>query len=333
MKAVVSQLGKVSLMEHPIPELKKNHVLVKTCYSTVSPGTELTSIKSMREHPTPIGYSASGIAIDIGEGVSGIEKDQPVACYGGPFVRHSEYILVPKQLVAPVPSSVNLSDASTVGIGVIAMHALRLSGLQFGESAVVIGLGIIGQLLCRIAASAGIHVIAVDLLPNRRAALSATPYVNICAGTEEVPELLRTITRGIGADAVFHCIGGKQKELLDNSFKWLRDRGKMIIVGDLQMEFTRSAMFHKEAQLIVSRAGGPGRYDEVYEKDGIDYPSGYVRWTEGRNMQAYLRMLELGQVRLEPELLRHFPLEEADRLYERYLETPDSLIGAVIQYQ
>ncbi len=332
MKVVVSHLGKVSLLDQPLPELKKGHVLVRTCYSTVSPGTELSSIRAMRETPFPIGYSASGIAVGIGEGVSGIEEGQRVACYGGPFVRHSEYILVPKQLVVPVPRSVELAEASTVGIGVIAMHALRLSALQLCETAVIVGLGMVGQLMARIAAAAGLNVIAVDLLPNRRAALESTPYVTVCSSPEDVNEAVKTMTLGVGADAVFHCIGGKQKELLDLSFSWIRDRGKIVVVGDLQTDVNRSSMFKKEVQLMVSRAGGPGRYDSSYEKEGVDYPVGYVRWTEGRNMSAYLRMLELGQVRIDSTFTEQFPLDHASDVYERYQEDAGGIIGAILSY-
>lgn len=332
MKAIINLKGNVKVADEPQPIVKRNFVLVKSIYSTISPGTELASLRRMPEHPSPLGYSASGIAVSIGEGVAGIEPNQQVACYGGPYVKHAEYLLVPKHLVVPVPANVPLINASTVGLGAIAIHALRQADLRFGESVVIVGLGILGQIMARIAHAACARVIAFDILGERREALSGIGNVVICSSMEEIKEKIRELTGGKGVDTVIHCAGGKQMELLDESFDWIRDRGKIVIVGDMYMEFTRSKMFLKEAQVLISRAGGPGRYDKAYEHDGCDYPVGYVRWTEERNMEEYIRLLAEQRIDVSRLITNQVSLSDAWQVYEQYKNDPGSLLGAVIQY-
>lgn len=332
MKAIINLKGNVKVADEPQPQVKRNFVLVKAFYSTISPGTELTALRRMPEHPSPLGYSASGIAVSVGEGVAGIEQNQPVACYGGPYVKHAEYLLVPKHLVVPLPNSVPLMEASTVGLGAIAIHALRQADVRFGESVIIVGLGILGQIIARIAHAACARVIAFDILAERREALAGIGNVVICSSMEEIKEKIREISGGKGVDTVIHCAGGKQMELMDESFDWIRDRGKIVIVGDMYMEFTRSKMFLKEAQVLISRAGGPGRYDKAYEHDGCDYPVGYVRWTEERNLEEYIRLLAERRIDVSRLITNRVSMSDAWQVYEQYKNDPGSLLGAVIQY-
>lgn len=333
MKAIINHRGNVKVADEPLPQVKNNFVLVKSIYSTISPGTELTALKRMPENPSPLGYSAAGIAISTGDGVIGIEPNQPVACYGGPYVKHAEYLLVPKHLVVPVPAHVPLMEASTVGLGAIAIHALRQANIKFGESIVIVGLGILGQIIARIAHAACVRVIAFDILEKRREALSVTGNIDVCSRTEEIKNKIQEISGSNGVDTVIHCAGGKQMELLDESFDWIRDRGKIVIVGDMYMEFTRSKMFLKEAQVLISRAGGPGRYDEAYEHDGCDYPIGYVRWTEERNLKEYIRLLAEQRIDVSGLITNQVALSDAWQVYEQYKHDPGSLLGAVIKYE
>lgn len=332
MISVVSQENEVKLVEKARPTLQPNCVLIQTKYSMVSPGTELTSIRRSGETPVSLGYSAAGIAAEVGEQIEHIQPGQQVACYGAPYVSHSEYLLVPKNLVTPVPDHVDLKEASAAGLGAIAIHALRRSGLMFGECAVIVGLGIIGQLVARIAHAAALKVVAVDLIAERRKALQDVPGIAVCSSVKEIPEAVRRLNGSIGADAVFHCAAGRQKDLLDASFDWIRDRGKMVIVGDMVMEFTRSQMFRKEADVIISRAGGPGRYDPGYERDGQDYPIGYVRWTEGRNTAEYIRLLAERRISIRSLISRTVPVHQAAEMYKDFAARPHAMIGGVIAY-
>ncbi|WP_309119959.1 zinc-binding alcohol dehydrogenase [Paenibacillus sp.] len=332
MRSVVSHEQQVKVIEKERPVIQPNYVLMQTRYSMVSPGTELTSIRRSGSAPSSLGYSAAGIAVEVGEQVDHIRIGQPVACYGAPYVNHSEYLLVPKHLITPVPDHVDLKEAASAGLGAIAIHALRQSGLVFGEIAVVIGLGIIGQLLARIAHAAAIKVIALDLIEERRAALREVPGIAVCSSNAELEDAVARVTGNIGADAVFHCAAGRQKELLDGSFDWIRDRGKIVIVGDMVMEFTRSQMFKKEADVIISRAGGPGRYDAAYEKECRDYPIGYVRWTEGRNMQEYIRLLSDRLICVSSLITRQSSLFDVAEMYRDFVDRPQQILGGVISY-
>ncbi|MCU6707319.1 zinc-binding alcohol dehydrogenase [Paenibacillus sp. J5C_2022] len=333
MKSIATQHGEVIILEKEQPYVKPNCVLVKTRYSMVSPGTEMTAIRRQAEQPHPLGYSAAGIAVEVGEDVPVLKEGQAVACYGAPYVNHSEYLLVPKHLIVPVPEHVELRSAASAGLGAIAIHALRQSELKFGECAVVVGLGIIGQLIARIAHAAALKVVAIDLLESRRELLQDVEGITICKCIEEVPDAVRQATGGIGADAVLHCAAGRQMELFDSSFDWLRDRGTVVIVGDMTVEYTRAKMFGKEARVLISRAGGPGRYDQQYEQDCVDYPVGYVRWTEGRNIGEYIRLLSERRIEVESLLSKQVPLSRAHELYADYANEPQNILGALIAYE
>ncbi|WJH36948.1 zinc-binding alcohol dehydrogenase [Paenibacillus sp. CC-CFT747] len=332
MKAIINDKGQVKVADEPLPEVKSHYILVKTLYSAISPGTELTSLSRMPENSASLGYSAAGIAVAVGDGVEGIAVNQSVACYGSPYVKHAEYLLVPKHLAVPVPEQVELREASTAGLGAIAIHALRQAQLSFGETVVVVGLGILGQIMARIAGAACARVVAFDLLPERCAAIEGVDGIQVCRTMEELRETVAETTNGKGADSAFHCAAGKQKELLDESFDWLRDRGRIVIVGDMYMEFTRGKMFLKEAQVLISRAAGPGRYDEAYERDGCDYPIGYVRWTEERNLAEYIRLLAERRIDVSGLITNCVSVGEAWQVYEQYRHNPGSLLGAVISY-
>lgn len=332
MKAIINHKGQVKVSDEPLPQLQNKFVLVKSMYSAISPGTELTAIRRMPENQASLGYSAAGIAVKVGAEVEGIQPGQQVACYGGPYVKHAEYLLVPKHLVVPVPDTVSLMDASTVGLGAIAIHALRQADLKFGESLVLIGLGILGQIMARIANAACLRVIAFDILPERREALSGIEGIRVCSSMEDIGREAREINPGSGVDCVIHCAAGRQMQLLDESFNWIRDRGKILIVGDMYMEFTRSKMFHKEAQVLISRAAGPGRYDQWYERDGNDYPLGYVRWTEERNLAEYIRLLAERRIDVSRLITDQVTINDAWKVYEKYKNNPADLLGAVISY-
>ncbi|MDF2714640.1 MAG: zinc-binding alcohol dehydrogenase [Paenibacillus sp.] len=335
MKVVTSSKGNVQTQNMPEPACSDNYVIVENVYSAISPGTEMLIIDRSKEveHALVLGYSSAGIVREVGAGVEKLRVGQRVACYGAPFVRHAEKIAVPKHLAVALPDHVEIREAAFVAHGAIAIHALRQSDLRFGETAVVVGLGILGQLLCQIANAAGFRVIGFDLLPERCDQLRASGAGWACANAEELAEAIKERSEGAGADAVFVCAGGKAGGLIDQALTWLRDRGKVVIVGDVKTEFDRNRLFSKEAQVLISRAGGPGRYDPVYEGGGVDYPIGYVRWTEGRNMSEYVRLLADGKVRIGSMITSSVPIDEAASAYEKFMTDPRGQLGVLLSYE
>lgn len=334
MKVVASRKGKIVTEHRPEPVCKDNHVIVENVYSAISPGTEMLIIDRSRhvDHALALGYSSAGVVREVGAGVDKLRVGQRVACYGAPFVCHAERIAVPKHLAVPLPDQVDIREGAFVAHGAIAIHALRQSDLRFGETAVVVGLGILGQLLCQIANAAGFRVIGFDLLPERCEQLRASGAGRGCASPDELAEAIRERSEGHGADAVFICAGGKAGGLIDQSMEWLRDRGKIVIVGDVKTEFDRNKMFGKEVEVLISRAGGPGRYHSSYETDGVDYPIGYVRWTEGRNMGEYVRLLADGKVRIGSMITSSVPVDRAASAYERFISDPRGQLGVLLSY-
>ncbi|RKN62084.1 zinc-dependent alcohol dehydrogenase [Paenibacillus ginsengarvi] len=335
MLVVTARQGSIQLEQAPEPACARNYVIVENVCSAISPGTEMLIIGRSREvgDSLPLGYSSAGIIREVGEGVHKLRIGQRVACYGAPFVKHAERIAVPKNLVAPLPDHVDIREAAFVAHGAITIHALRQSDLRFGETAVIVGLGILGQLLCQIASAAGLRVIGYDLLPERCEQLRASGAGRACATAEELADAIHDCSEGAGADAVFLCAGGKAGGLIDQSFEWLRDRGKIVIVGDVKTDFNRDLMFGKEAQVLISRAGGPGRYDGSYENEGVDYPIGYVRWTEGRNMGEYIRLLAEKRIRLASMITDVIPVRKAALAYEKYAIDPRSQLGVLLAYE
>ncbi|CAG7617234.1 D-xylulose reductase [Paenibacillus solanacearum] len=332
MRVVVTQAGTVHTADYPDPELLPGHILVQTRCSAISPGTEMTAQRRKPEHPVVLGYSAMGVVQEVGEGVRHIQKGQRVACYGGPYVRHAETLLVPKHLAVPLEDHVDSGEAAFVGLGAIAIHALRQAGLQFGETVVVVGLGIVGQLVCQIANAASYRVIGFDLIESRCAKWESSGSAKACRSLQEVEAAVREATHNAGADAVIVCAGSKERGLIDSGLDWLRDRGSLVVVGDLKLEFDRERMFRKEAKLLISRAGGPGRYDRSYEKDGVDYPIGFVRWTEGRNMQEYVRLLSEGRLHVGSLITGRYPLHRIAEAYEQYAHCPQETLGLLVDY-
>ncbi len=289
--------GEVALQETDDPNVKEGYLLIKTLYSAISPGTEKLVIRSSKSTPIDLGYSAMGIVEEVGNGISHFAKGDMVACYGAPYVGHRTKLLVPVTMCARIPESVSYQEAALGGIGAIAIHALRTGKLQFGETIAVVGLGPLGKLIAMIGEAAGYEVIGCDIDRNRVDQL-LEHRILATTSIEEMHTQLQVMTDGNGADAVFLCLGGKQSPLTAHSLEWIRDRGKIVIVGDVEPHFPRTLMFQKEAEILISRAGGPGRYDDTYEKKAIDYPYGYVRWTEGRNVKAYLRLVEKGKLNM-----------------------------------
>jgi len=332
MKAIFSHKGKAIVSSAVVPELEANHVLIQTVYSGVSNGTERLMIMINHEEPISLGYSACGIVSAVGEGVDHVKPGDRVACYGAPFVRHAEYMLVPKHLTTLVPDDVDMKEAAFVGLGAIAIHALRQAKLEFGESAIIVGLGILGQIMAQISSAAAYETIVYDLQPDRCELFESLSIGRSAKSLEELESVIAQVTGGKGVDAVLLAANGKNNGLIDGGLDWIRDRGRVVIVGDLEMSFSRDKMFKKEAEVRISRAGGPGRYDMNYEAKGQDYPIGFARWTEGRNMTEYIRLLQQRRISVAPLISQEVHIDDIAHMYEQLFLAQTSAIGTLITY-
>jgi predicted dehydrogenase/threonine dehydrogenase-like Zn-dependent dehydrogenase len=342
--------GKTTIAEVPVPTPPPGMALVKVSASLVSAGTERMVVefaekslagkarsrpdlarqvldKARREglaptiratfnrldQPMPLGYSSAGTIISLGEAMEGFKTGQRVACAGGGYAVHAEYNLVPRNLLTPLPGGVDVEAAAFTTLGAIALHGFRLAETQVGESLAVIGLGLLGLLAVQIATAAGCKVIGIDLDP-RRVALAQGFGVQAVTRKQAEASVL-AFTSNLGADAVLICADTPSNDPVELAGAIARNRGKIVATGAVGLTLPRKIYYEKELNFINSRSYGPGRYDAAYEENGQDYPSGYVRWTEGRNFQAVVELLENGKLNVAPLISHRFPIERAGEAY------------------
>ncbi len=250
MKSIVAKSQKVHIIERTKPTIKPSYLLIKTLHSVISPGTELSLIGISEGREITLGYSAVGVVTECGEGVEDYQEGDVVACYGAPYVGHSDCLLVPTTLCAKVPPSVEPEEAALAGIGAIAIHALRIAKLEFGETVVIIGLGLLGQMIAKIANAAAYNVVAFDIQAERAAMLHEETSIRSFSTISEMESEIVKCTNSHGADAVLLCSGGKRSSLTHQSLEWIRQQGKVVIVGDIEPDFPRNLLFAKEAQIL-----------------------------------------------------------------------------------
>ena len=355
MKQIFENLktGEIELLDVPMPNVGKGKVLVKNYYSLISSGTERTILefgnkgllakaksrpdlvkqvlekvksegfiatykKAMQklEDFLPLGYSSAGEVVSVGNDVNDIHIGDLVACAGGGYATHSEYVAVPKNLVVKIPEGVGTKDASFVALGGIAMQGVRQSEASVGDVVAVIGLGLVGLLTIQILKSAGCRVIGLDLDSSKgkiAKLLGADLFIDLKNGepTNEIMEF----TKGYGVDAVLMTASTKSNGPVELAPKIIRDRGTFVIVGVSKIDIPRTPYYKKEITVRFSRSYGPGRYDPLYEEKGIDYPIGYIRWTEKRNMESFLSLLAEKKINVESLISYEFPLEKSDDAY------------------
>lgn len=309
-----------AFVAEPLPALAARHVRVRTAFSAVSIGTEMTAVTS-RPDDTALGYSASGVVEAVAPEVTAFRPGDRVAVYGAPYVHHASVLDVPVTLTAPVPPDVPLELAAFGGIGAIAMHGVRQARLSFGERALVVGLGPVGHLSALILQAAGVDVVCIEPGTRRRDWAEAAGLV-----------VAETIEAADGPfDAALLTAHGPDN-LLGSCAEKLRLRGSLVVVGDLPIAAPRDVMFSREISLSVSRAGGPGRYDPEYEANAQDYPLPYVRWTEGRNLALTLSWMS-GRLDLSALITHEFPAHEAARAYAEISADRGSTLGILFAFE
>jgi predicted dehydrogenase/threonine dehydrogenase-like Zn-dependent dehydrogenase len=354
MRALLEDMktGRVAAYDVPAPELREGGILVRTAFSAISAGTEKASVEAGRksllkkamarpdlvkqvleyaqsngvkaarqkvqarlETLTALGYSCSGFVLEVGAGANGFQPGDRVACAGVGYASHSEVNFVPANLAVRIPDSVGLDAASLTTIGAIAMQGVRQANVTFGETVAVIGVGLVGVLAIQILRAAGCRVVAIDISADRAAAaVSLGAHLGLSTGDLGLERAVANFSR-YGVDAALITAATKSADPLELAAKLLRDRGRISVIGDVGMGVSRANMYKKEISLSMSRSYGPGRYDPRYEEGGQDYPIGFVRWTEKRNMEAFLDLLSGGSLQVETLLARRFPVEEGGGAY------------------
>ena len=332
MKQVLRKgLKDIVVEEVPDPVVSPHHVLVRPYISLISSGTETASIhtegllRGVAENPSHIrrvwdtmkaagpvqtlaevraklkeyavlGYSGAGVVVDRHPTVADLDVGMRVA-YGGEGTGHAETILAGRNLVVQVPDGVTFEQASFTTLGTIAMNAVRIAEIGVGDVVVVIGLGLVGQLVAQLTRVQGGVVIATDLRAERVELASKHGAHHAISG--DVEQQVAALTGGRGADRVIIAAAAHSSAPCELALRLTRDRGRMVVVGAVEMSFPWQDMYLKEVQLFMARAYGPGSYDPSYEKQGRDYPESYVRWTEHRNMAEFLRLLDARQVSVD----------------------------------
>jgi predicted dehydrogenase/threonine dehydrogenase-like Zn-dependent dehydrogenase len=290
-------------------------------------------VRSHLGHAQPMGYSLAGTVVAVGEGVNEFFPGDRVACAGSQAAFHAEYVCVPHNLVVTTPDDVGDEAAATVALGAIALQGVRRAEPTLGETIVIVGLGVLGQITVRLLKASGIRTIGSDLDLTRVAQASTRGLDLALDGGDDEQQVAR-LTGGLGADAVIVAAATASEDLLGAALRMCRRKGRVVLVGDVPIRFDRADVYAKEIDFRISSSYGPGRYDRNYEDGGLDYPAGYVRWTENRNMQAYLALLANGAVQIDDLLETRYAIDDAKAAYAA-LQTdgPDKPLSVILTYR
>lgn len=369
MKQVTQTLrtGVVEINDVPVPTLNDKFVLVRNHASVISAGTEKTKIDmgnknllqkaiarpdlvrqvinkvrteglgktwqtvtSRLESPSPLGYSSAGEVRAVGGLVAGLMPGDRVACAGAGYANHAEFVAVPKNLVAKIPDAVGDEEAAFATIGAIALQGIRLAEPRMGETFLVLGLGLIGQLTVQLLRANGCRVIGTDI---DQAMIELAEKHGAIGISGDLTGACRDLTDGHGVDGVLVCAATTSNQPIELCGEATREKGRVVVVGAVGMDIPRDAYFKKEISVVISRSYGPGRYDPAYEEAGNDYPLGYVRFTEQRNMAAFLELLAQKKLAIKDLITHRFPLERAADAYALIKGAKsEPYLGIVLQY-
>jgi polar amino acid transport system substrate-binding protein len=293
----------------------------------------LQSVREKLDKSHALGYSAAGIVVEVGEGVKEFRAGDRVACAGTGYAAHAELLSVPQNLCVPLPGNVDFDAGAFGTLGAIALQGVRLAEPTLGEACVVIGLGLLGQLTVQLLKANGCRVFGVDLDEDKVALARAHGADDACVSGEEMEALIATWTRGRGADAVIVTAATPSNEPVELAGRVSRLKGRVVAVGLVGMDVPRELYYERELTLKVSMSYGPGRYDAEYEERGHDYPFAYVRWTEARNIEAFLDLVAAGSVRIERLITHRFPITDGARAYDLIAgDEREPHLGVLLEY-
>src|SRR5437588_1330150 len=326
------ELGRKSL----VGKAKERPDLVRKVVEKVRSEGLLGTLQAVREkldESHALGYSAAGIVVEVSESVKGFSARERVACAGTGYAAHAELLSMPQNLCARLPEGVDFESAAFATLGAVALQGVRLAAPTLGESVVVIGLGLLGQLAAQLLKANGCRVFGVDLDESKVELAKRLGADDGCVSNEGVRDAITRWSRGRGADAVVITAATQSDEPVQLAGEVSRLKGRVVAVGLVGMNVPRQIYFERELTLRVSMSYGPGRYDPEYEERGHDYPLPYVRWTEGRNLEAFLELVAARRVRTSPLVTHRFPIDEGERAYRLISgETKEPYLAVVINY-
>ncbi|MCE9590347.1 MAG: bi-domain-containing oxidoreductase [Planctomycetes bacterium] len=370
MKQVLFRQGKPVVEDVPAPTAEPGTLLVRVSHSCISTGTELSGmtaggvplwrralsqpdkvlkavkmaakigvrqtaelIESRVGAGAATGYAASGVVLEAGAGIDDLRPGDAVACAGAEWAHHAQFVRVPRHLVAPIPPGVSHEEACTATLGAIALHGVRRANPTLGETFVVLGLGLIGQLVTQVLKANGCRVLGFDPdLARTDTARELGMPVALPDEEQLAIDRVHRLTGGHGADGVIITAASPSDRVAANAFAMCRRKGRVVLVGDVGLHLNRADFYAKEIDFLISCSYGPGRYDARYETGGLDYPLGYVRWTEGRNIEHYLRMLADRSVSVRPLIGATFPVAHAEEAYAVLRERSPRPLVVLLSY-
>lgn len=356
----------IEISEVPIPEIGDNEILISVKTSLISTGTEtvgynsgslysrnikkLSSIKKIantinstglkntyrkilekENELKPTGYSGAGIVVKTGRQVQKYSIGDRVAYIGAP---HAEYVVVGENSIARISEGVSFAEASFGALACIALHGVRLADPTLGEKAIVLGMGLVGVLVAQFARLSGMEVICLETIANRRQFAIELGFNTVLdpSSDENIMKTINSCTNGYGADILYLCAGSKNSDVTNNALSFCRDKGRVIMIGDMGLNLIRGPLFSKEIDFKISRSYGPGRYDKQYEQKALDYPIGYVRWTANRNLQYFLQVLSENKINTKNMISKEYSIDEATEAYQQLKDSANNILSIVMTY-
>ncbi|MET9272948.1 zinc-binding alcohol dehydrogenase, partial [Kribbella sp. NPDC003557] len=365
--------GELAVLDVPPPGCAPGGVLVRSLYSLISTGTELMKVGEAKlslvgkakarpdqvrkvldtvaqqgvmstykkvmnklDSYTPLGYSLCGVVVEVGAGAEEFSVGQLVAAAGNEYALHAEYNWVPVNLCVPVPDGVPPEQAAFSTVGAIAMQGVRQAEVQLGDTAVVIGLGLVGQLVVRLLVAAGVRVFGIDTVADRCRMAEKAGALHCSspdeAGVASLERALLEASNGLGADHILLAAGGHSNGPVETAARLARDRARVVDIGKTKLDLPWNAYYDKELDVRFSRSYGPGRYDDRYELQGIDYPAGYVRWTERRNLECFVDLIAREQIDVASLIANTFPIADATDVYSKLSTGEYPGVGFLFEY-
>ena len=359
-----------TLVEVPTPQMKSKGLVVDNRASLISVGTErqmielsqMSLLSKARKRPdlvrqvldkvkteglattynkvmgrlntpTPLGYSSAGVVTEVHSAVDRFAVGDRVACAGFGYACHAETIFVPGNLAVKIPENVTFEEASFVTLGAIALQGVRIADNKLGETVAVIGLGLLGQISCMLLSASGCRVIGIDIDQSKLKQAKTSGAIETFMSDSTTAGKLLDLTAGRGADSVIITAASSTSGPVELAGEICREKGKVIVVGAVKMDIPRKPFYEKELEILMSRSYGPGRYDPLYEEQNQDYPFGYVRWTENRNMEAFLNLISTGKINIKSLITHRFDTTEAKAAYELVSgNSTETILGVVLNY-
>lgn len=371
MKQVIQhyKTGAVTVRDVPTPQCRSKTILVQNYHSLLSIGTERSIIalgkksllgkararpdlvkraidkakkeglrKTFQEAmgrldtPTPLGYSSAGVVIAAGDTVQTFSPGDRIACIGQGYASHAEMITVPLNLACKIPDNVSTESAAFGMLGTIAMHGVRCAQLTLGSNVVVVGLGLLGLLTVQLLKAYGCRVFAMDIVEDKLALATQYGAEFVTTDMALLSEKTLQLTQGHGADATVLTLATASEEPVNAAINYTRTRGKIVVVGTANIHPNRNELWHKEIELVVSKASGPGALDPSYEIDGIDIPIAYARWTQQRNLAEFLRLLSTNKINVNSLITHRYAITDAEEAYAAITDNDKGVIGAIFNY-